>query len=127
MRPAMFEHVNLTVTDPDKTAEILCQLFNWHIRWSGPAKDDGYTVHVGSETAYLALYKPKHFKNGDIDHRNIGKVNHLGILVNELDTVEKCVTTLGFKTFNHGDYEPGRRFYFMLSESIEAEVVSYSS
>ncbi|ABG40103.1 glyoxalase family protein [Paraglaciecola sp. T6c] len=126
MRPALFEHVNLTVTDPDKTAEILCQLFNWHIRWSGPAKDDGYTVHVGSETAYLALYKPKHSINGDINHRNIGKVNHIGILVNELDAVEKCVIALGFETFNHGYYEPGRRFYFMLSERIEAEVVSYS-
>ena len=34
MRPAMFEHVNLTVNNPDKTAEVLCQLFNWHIRWS---------------------------------------------------------------------------------------------
>ncbi len=40
MRAAMLEHLNLTVSDPDKIAHILCQLFNWHIRWSGPAKDD---------------------------------------------------------------------------------------
>ncbi|MEH6713356.1 MAG: VOC family protein [Paraglaciecola polaris] len=127
MRPAMFEHVNLTVTDPDKIANIICLLFNWHIRWSGPAKDDGYTVHVGSETAYLALYQPKQFIDAEIDHRHVGKVNHLGILVNDLDVVEKNVMSLGFETFNHGNYEPGRRFYFMLSDSIEAEVVSYTS
>ncbi|MFT4811430.1 MAG: hypothetical protein ACI9LX_004807 [Paraglaciecola sp.] len=27
--------------------------------------------------------------------------------------------------YNHGDYEPGRRFYFNLEEGIEIEVVSY--
>ncbi|MEM6653029.1 MAG: VOC family protein, partial [Pseudomonadota bacterium] len=35
MSKAMLEHVNLTVTDPDKTAEMLCDLFDWRIRWAG--------------------------------------------------------------------------------------------
>ena len=127
MRAAMLEHLNLTVSDPDKIAHILCQLFNWHIRWCGPAKDDGYTVHVGSETAYLALYKPKRFNTEVCDHLNIAHVNHVGILVNELSEVEKKVIAMGFNTFNHGDYAPGKRFYFMLSDGIEAEVVSYAN
>ncbi len=52
------EHVNITVPDPDDSAAQLCTLFGWHIRWSGEAKDQGYTVHVGDEGSYLALYAP---------------------------------------------------------------------
>lgn len=142
MQAASLEHANITVTNPDAIADALCQLFNWHIRWRGPAKDDGYTVHVGSDTAYLALYKPKQFssnhynQNGlasnssaenTFDHTTVAHVNHLGIVVDNLDEVEKKVFALGFNTYNHGDYEPGRRFYFMLGEGLEAEVVSYTS
>ena len=43
MQPAILEHANITVKDPDAIANTLCELFDWHIRWSGPAKDDGYT------------------------------------------------------------------------------------
>tara|TARA_B100001063_G_C16648626_1_gene494717 strand:- start:76 stop:642 length:567 start_codon:yes stop_codon:yes gene_type:complete len=142
MQAALLEHANITVTNPDAIADALCQLFNWHIRWSGPAKDDGYTVHVGSDTAYLALYKPKQFGSNQgslngiaddahsqntFDHTTVAHINHLGIVVENLDEVEKKVFALGFDTFNHGDYEPGRRFYFMLGEGLEAEVVSYTS
>ena len=27
--------------------------------------------------------------------------------------------------FNHGDYDPGRRFYFLDPDGIEYEVISY--
>jgi len=133
MQSALFEHVNVTVTNPDRIAEILCQLFNWHVRWSGPAKDNGYTVHVGSDSAYLALYTPnkdtlpsESRTNLVYDHKQLAHINHLGFVVDSLDDVEKNVLALGFDTFNHGNYEPGRRFYFMLAEGIEAEVVSYN-
>ncbi|HCK17946.1 MAG TPA: glyoxalase, partial [Thalassospira sp.] len=32
----------------------------------------------------------------------------------------------GIETFNHADYEPGRRFYFRDENDIEFEVVSYA-
>lgn len=142
MQAASLEHANITVTNPDAIADALCQLFNWHIRWSGPAKDDGYTVHVGSDTAYLALYKPKQLGSNQgslsrvlddahtappFDHTTVAHVNHLGIVVENLGEIEKKVFALGFDTYHHGDYEPGRRFYFMLGEGLEAEVVSYTS
>ena len=41
MSDAVLEHVNITVTNPDKTASMLCQLFDWHIRWQCDAKDGG--------------------------------------------------------------------------------------
>ena len=56
---ARLEHVNITVSDPDRTASLLGTLFDWKVRWSGPAKDGGYTVHVGSDDDYLAIYTSK--------------------------------------------------------------------
>ena len=31
----------------------------------------------------------------------------------------------GLEPFSHGDYEPGRRFYFLDPDGIEYEVISY--
>ena len=50
------EHVNLTVSDPQKTAAMLEQIFDWKIRWQGPSAMGGYTVHIGNDDDYIALY-----------------------------------------------------------------------
>lgn len=47
------EHVNVTVPNPAVTAQVLIDLFGWHIRWEGGAMTDGMTVHVGTDTAIL--------------------------------------------------------------------------
>lgn len=46
--------------------------------------------------------------------------------VEDLDKVEGLVKGLGFQPMSHDDYEPGRRFYFYDSDSVEYEIVSYS-
>jgi len=48
-------------------------------------------------------------------------------VVDDLDSVEDRVKAAGFTTGNHGDYEPGRRFYFHDADGIEFEVVSYAA
>ncbi|MEZ5340556.1 MAG: hypothetical protein R2706_03655 [Acidimicrobiales bacterium] len=56
---AVLEHANVTVSDPDKTASLLCDLFGWEVRWTGPSLAGGYTVHVGEPgngQSYLAVY-----------------------------------------------------------------------
>ena len=50
------EHVNVTVTDPERAAQLMERLFDWRVRWSGPARDGGRTIHVGSDDDYIALY-----------------------------------------------------------------------
>ncbi len=120
------EHVNVTVADPLATAAVLCTLFGWHIRWQGAAKQGGFTVHVGSDADYLALYRPKDGLNppGDPTHTSSG-LNHIGVVVDDLDTVEAKITAAGYVTSNHADYEPGRRFYFTEENGVEIEVVAY--
>jgi catechol 2,3-dioxygenase-like lactoylglutathione lyase family enzyme len=120
------EHINLTVSDAKSTARLLENLFDWHVRWEGPALDDGYTVHVGSDDQYLALYTPKFdTKSVASSHLNAGGMNHVGIVVDDLDAIEQRVIKHGYKPFNHGSYEPGKRFYFRGADNVEFEVISY--
>ncbi|MCI4644360.1 MAG: VOC family protein [Hyphomonadaceae bacterium] len=131
MSEALFEHVNMTVTDPDKTASMLSTLFGWHVRWSGASKGAGYTVHVGTDTLYVALYRPSpetgvEKPEEDGSYSRAGAVNHLGILVDDLEEAEARVLELGIKTHSHQTYDPGSRFYFHDEDGIEYEVVSYA-
>ena len=126
MTAGNIEHVNITVSDPESTARVLCELFDWHIRWSGPSLLGGRTIHVGSETDYLAVYTTEETLSGTpIRKSRIGNLNHVGVVVDDLDEVERRVIAAGFEPTNHGDYEPGRRFYFNDADNVEFEVVSY--
>lgn len=127
MKPALFEHVNVTVSDPKKTAAMLVDLFGWHVRWEGPAKYDGYTVHVGTDDEYIALYAlPKQDRLDEESYYRTGAVNHFGILVDDLDAAEQRILKSGLKTHSHQTYDPGSRFYFHDHDGIEWEVVSYA-
>lgn len=125
MPAAVLEHVNVTVSDAAKVAEVFCKLFDWQVRWSGPAIDDGVSYHVGGEGSYLALYSKGGRDAPANSYTTPGGLNHLGVVVEDLDLVEACVKEMGFETHSHADYEPGRRFYFDGPDDIEIEVVSY--
>ena len=42
MPKGTIEHVNLTVTNPERSAELFKQLCDWHERWSGPSMMGGF-------------------------------------------------------------------------------------
>jgi len=127
---AVFEHVNLTVPDPKATAGLLVKLFDWQIRWEGEAMAGGYTVHVGDDSGYLALYRPADpsrllAATAERAKSVVGALNHVAVVVDDLDAMESRIQAAGYKTLNHGSYEPGRRYYFYDDDGIEFEVVSY--
>jgi len=127
MATGSLEHVNITVTDVKEAADTLCKLFDWHIRWQGPSDMGGNTIHVGTEDAYLAVYSPGTPLGSDLGKgEQRGGMNHIGIVVDDLDATEKRVLDAGFKPGPHENYEPGRRFYFIAMDNIEIEVVSYA-
>lgn len=120
------EHLNVTLSDLQKSANLFCQLFDWKIRWRGDAIYGGQSMHVGSDTHYLALYAPKTSPDTKGNNYNmVGGMNHIGIIVDDLDEVEKRVIAAGLEPHSHADYEPGRRFYFKDHDNLEYEVVSY--
>lgn len=123
---ARLEHVNITVPDARATADFLSRLLGWHIRWEGASLNNGYSVHVGNADSYLALYTPeKPVAEAHPRYGNAAGLNHVGIVVDDLDAIEARVRALGIETFNHADYEPGRRFYFDGPDAVEYEMVSY--
>lgn len=127
MTQSTLEHVNFTVADAPATAKWLCDVFGWKIRWQGPALAEGLSIHVGDDDAYLAIYTPKAGRpNPGSQKDRAGNLNHVGIVVDDLDAVEAKIKALGYPTHSHADYEPGRRFYFDDENGIEFEVVSYA-
>jgi glyoxylase I family protein len=125
MTKAVIEHVNITVSNPEHSAEMLCALFDWHIRWQGPSALGGRTIHVGSDDFYIAVYQPKDSDGAALAHRKGAPLNHIGFLVDDLGEIERRVVALGLTPFSHGDYYPGSRFYFFDRDRIEYEIVSY--
>ncbi|MCT8160594.1 VOC family protein [Pseudoruegeria sp. SHC-113] len=120
------EHLNVTVSDPRAAADTLCALFDWQIRWEGESIYGGRSVHVGDGESYLALYSPQTALAAAEDsyHSHRG-LNHIGIIVADLDATEARVKAAGYTPHNHADYEPGRRFYFKGPDGIEFEAVQY--
>lgn len=124
---ALLEHVNLTVRDPERSAGLLMTLFGWGERWRGPSQQGGWTIHVGGSRTYLALYTHYGKQTPDAVFSKGQPLNHVGVIVDDLDAVEARVLAAGLHSFNHQDYEPGRRFYFLDPDGTEFEVVAYDA
>jgi catechol 2,3-dioxygenase-like lactoylglutathione lyase family enzyme len=120
------EHVNVTVRDPERVARLMGELFGWRERWRGPALNGGFTIHCGSDDHYVALYTARNAAYGDDQFAKGRPLNHIGVVVDDLDATEERVIAAGLTPFSHADYEPGRRFYFLDLDGIEYEVVSYA-
>ena len=125
MAEPRIEHVNVTVRDPERAARLMETLFGWHVRWQGPGRDGGRTIHVGSDRHYLALYTRRGVAYSADDFAKGRPLNHIGVEVDDLAAVEAKVVAAGLRPFGHDDYDPGRRFYFLDPDGIEYEVVSY--
>jgi catechol 2,3-dioxygenase-like lactoylglutathione lyase family enzyme len=126
MPKGRIEHANVTVSDPERSAALFKQMLGWEERWRGASQMGGRTIHVGDPAngdTYMAFYT-----HGDVASRySKGQpLNHVGLVVDDLDAAEQVVIDAGLEPFSHDDYEPGRRFYFFDWDGIEFEVVSYA-
>lgn len=124
------EHVNITVKDPKATAAMLAALFDWETRWEGSAMNGaGYTVHVGGKDSYVAVYSgtgDQSVPKTDASYVTRGAMNHIGVVVDDIDAIEARVKAHGYEPHSHADYEPGKRFYFYDENGVEFEIVCYN-
>lgn len=125
MSTPRIEHVNVTVSDPERAARLMMTLFDWRVRWQGPARLGGHTIHVGSDSHYVALYTGRDVAYTADDFAKGQPLNHIGVEVDDLDATEVRVVAAGLRPYGHEAYDPGRRFYFLDPDGIEYEVVSY--
>ena len=118
------EHVNLTVTDLDRSVAFYCDLLDLTVRWKGPIDDNRLGAHVGDDRFYLALFQAT--QEGAVDHNYLRPgVNHFGFVVDDLEDARRRVTELGATIHLEADYEPGHRIYFMDPDGYEVELVAY--
>lgn len=125
MSAPRIEHVNVTVSNPERAARLMEQLFDWQVRWTGAARDGGRTIHIGSKEHYIALYTGRDVDYTAEDFAKGRPLNHIGIEVDDIADTEARVVAAGLKPFNHDNYDPGRRFYFLDPDGIEYEIISY--
>ncbi len=123
MPNGQIEHANISVTDPERSAGLFKALLGWRERWRGPSLKYGWTIHVGSESSYLALYTGDHVKG---DFTKGQPLNHIAFVVDDLAAAREIIVKAGLEPFNDGTYDPGpSTFYFFDWDGIEFEVVSY--
>ncbi|HEX9682748.1 MAG TPA: VOC family protein [Acidimicrobiales bacterium] len=118
------EHINLTVTNVERSAAFYCDLLDLHVRWKGTDNEGNPAIHVGTDSQYLALFTataPGHV-HGDYTHRGI---NHFGWVVDDLDAARQRVAELGATIHFAPEYQPGRRLYLRDPDGHEIEVVEY--
>lgn len=69
---------------------MICGLFDWRFRWKGLSAVGGYTIHVGNDDDYVALYSEGKTQKSQLsNYRQQGSINHIGIVVDGLDTTEQ--------------------------------------
>lgn len=124
MNKGQLEHVNITVSDPQRSAALLRDLFGWHIRWEGPSMLGGHTIHIGTDDQYIALYTNDDIP-ADMQYNKGQPVNHIAMTVDDLEAVAAKVKAAGLDPGKFDIYDPGRRFYFFDWNGIEFEVISY--
>ena len=118
------EHVNITVSSPEESAALMEALFGWHVRWQGPARDGGRTIHVGTDNFYIALYTPP---EGVAAWPKGQPLNHVGVEVDNIEAAEARAVAAGLTPFSHGSYGPGNRHFYLLDrDGIELEVLTYA-
>ena len=118
------EHVNLTVSDLDRSIGFYCDLLELQVRWKGPIDDERLGAHVGDGRCYLALFQAAAAGTVDRDYSRPG-VNHFGFVVDDLDEARRHLDQLGALVHREADYEPGRRIYFLDPDGHEVELVQY--
>src|SRR5688500_8527897 len=104
------EHVNLTVSDLDRSITFYCDLLDFHVRWKGLIDENRLGAHVGDDRCYLALFQGADAGEVRIDYLRPG-VNHFAFVVDDLDEASKRIEQLGASVHLEASYEPGRRIY----------------
>jgi catechol 2,3-dioxygenase-like lactoylglutathione lyase family enzyme len=99
---ARLEHTNYTVSNIEATAAWMTDLFGWHIRWRGDSKALGQSIHVGTTDHYLALYQePTSRPPNEVSYHTIGGLNHIAVVVDDIETMRHRVKDAGFVPGEH--------------------------
>jgi catechol 2,3-dioxygenase-like lactoylglutathione lyase family enzyme len=118
------EHVNLSVSDLERSIAFYSRLLDLEVRWRGTTTDGLPAAHIGDQRSYLALFGGASGERAPNDYDVLG-INHIGFVVEDLDAARQRLRALGADPHFEADYEPGQRLYFFDPDGIEVELVHY--
>lgn len=123
------EHVNLTVSDLDRSIDFYGDLLGLDVRWRGQAVGERGSVpaaHLGDHRCYLALFEAETPVVHPVafDYAQPG-LNHFGFVVDDYEATRARALALGAKIHFEPEYAPGRRFYVTDPDGMEIELVAY--
>jgi catechol 2,3-dioxygenase-like lactoylglutathione lyase family enzyme len=118
------EHVNLSVSNLDRSLRFYRDLFGFDVRWRGSTVEGAPAAHLGDARHYLALFEAREAGKANRDYDRVG-INHFGFVVDDLSTMKRRLHGLGVVPHFEADYEPGRRLYFFDPDGVEVELVEY--
>ena len=55
----ILEHINLSVSDLERSICFYRDLFDFGVRWRGTTTEGAPAAHVGNESVYLALFEAR--------------------------------------------------------------------
>ena len=116
------EHVNLTVSNLERSIDFYKRLFDVEVRWEGQTSGGTPAVHLGDEHWYLALFKGE-ARNIPVDYAHTG-FNHFGVVVDDLDAAIASLKEMGAPLDIPEPYEPGRRAYAFDPDGHEFAVIA---
>lgn len=131
MNLTSIEHANITVPDIDVAFKFLKIIAPDFVIRKDQKRDGSYRwAHIGNDHFYIALQEPhlqKESTVGSTAYENSG-VNHLALIVSDLDRIEKNLIAAGYEKSIDTPVEKFRkRIYYYDNEGFEWELVEYLS
>lgn len=128
--PLRIDHANLIVRDVDATIRFLCiALPDFRLRGEGRDGRGRRWVHVGSDTAYLALHEAGREAAEPFEpYGETPGLNHVGFEVDDAEAVRTRLRAAGYRDSTVPNAHPHRRrVYFRDAEDHDWEFVEYHS
>ena len=116
------EHVNLSISNLQRSIDFYCRLFDFRVRWQETDPDAQPAAHVGNDEIYLALFEASEPAVAENNYERVG-LNHFGLTVPDLAPYRDRLAELGVTPHHEPTYDPGPRLYFFDSDHIEVELV----
>lgn len=125
------EHINLVVTDIEKTLTFYQAAFpHWTVRGGGENKWHGKSrnwLHFGDDYQYIAFNDNGIGENRDLSGHQIG-LAHFAFVTNDIENIIGRLAQAGFKVDKEGAEDTYRsNVYFVDPSGYEVEFVQYHS